>query len=111
MRQDQRSCREPLFWLLFGAGGSLGALCGPALILILLLLPALGIQGDGAARFLSGPGRFFIFVFLSLSAWCGLHRIAHCLRDLKLRSAFAARCCYGGAALITALGFIGCIAG
>ncbi|MDR1857300.1 MAG: fumarate reductase subunit D [Desulfovibrio sp.] len=85
---------EPVFWGLFGAGGMFTAICAPALILVLLLLPTFGGTAALGAFFGTTWGRLFLWLFISLSAWCGLHRIVHCLHDLKLE------CCKGAHTLI-----------
>ncbi|MCL1916459.1 MAG: fumarate reductase subunit D [Desulfovibrionaceae bacterium] len=113
MRENKRNL-EPVFWSLFGAGGALGAICAPALILSLMLLTGLGLtQQDGLFyRFMgSAFGRFFLFVFVSMTAWSGLHRITHTLHDLKIHAISVQGLCYGVAASLTALSLIFLLAG
>ncbi|MDR2051395.1 MAG: fumarate reductase subunit D [Deltaproteobacteria bacterium] len=107
MNPTCKQTKEPVFWVLFGAGGMLGAICAPALILTLLLLyPYCGEGGQPGLfyRFLeTGTGRLCLALFISLSAWCGLHRIVHCLRDVRACTGSRARLCYGLALLMTLL--------
>jgi fumarate reductase subunit D len=102
---------EPIFWGLFGAGGMFSAICAPALIFSLLFLYPYFGECEGAGLFYqffqTGAGRLFLALFISLTAWCGLHRIAHCLHDLKMWTAGRARLCYAFAALITLLSIVG----
>ncbi|MDR2744692.1 MAG: fumarate reductase subunit D [Desulfovibrio sp.] len=105
-----KQTNEPVFWTLFGAGGMFSAVCAPALILSLLLLyPYFGECEAGLFYqfFQTGVGRLFLALFVSLTAWCGLHRIVHCLHDLKMWTAGRARLCYAFAALITLLSILG----
>ena len=107
MKENKRT-NEPVFWVLFGAGGTMGAICAPALILVLLLFPALGLTGGSLLwQCLGGIlGRLFLFVFISLTAWCGMHRMVHTLHDLKVHSPLVHLVCYGGALTITALSLV-----
>lgn len=102
-----RQTKEPIFWALFGAGGSFGAVCAPALILSLLLLYPYYGQGEESGLFYcfvgTGIGRLFLACFVSLTAWCGLHRIVHCMHDLHLYTCRRGLLCYGLALLITVL--------
>ncbi|MDR1777020.1 MAG: fumarate reductase subunit D [Desulfovibrio sp.] len=105
---EKRTC-EPIFWALFGAGGMLTAICAPIFILVLLLIPAFVGSGEPAFINCSLLGRLFLFVFISLSAWCGLHRIVHTLHDLRIHWSLAPLVCYGSALLITLLAFAGAL--
>ena len=86
----QRS-KAPIFWLLFGAGGMLSALFGPALILITDLLAPTGTglpenfeNYDRALAFAQNPiGKLVIFAVISLFFWHGAERLYLTLKDMK----------------------------
>lgn len=100
----------PVFWLLFGAGGMLAALFGPALVFVTGLAVPLGwpLPGD----LLSYPrvlafaqhwvGKAFLFVVIALFAWHAAHRILCSLHDLGIRKGMVAKlACYGSALALT----------
>ncbi|MDR3320037.1 MAG: fumarate reductase subunit D [Desulfovibrio sp.] len=109
-RGTSKRTNEPIFWGLFGVGGMFSAICAPALFLSLLLLYPYFGSGDDPALFYKFINTFFgrllLALFISLTAWYGLHRIVHCLHDLKAWTAGRARLCYGAALLITVLSLI-----
>ncbi|BAV91556.1 fumarate reductase subunit FrdD [Candidatus Desulfovibrio trichonymphae] len=114
MYDNIKRSNEPIFWALFGAGGTFGAVCAPALILSLLILyPYLG-EGTTPGvfyRFLDTfIGRLFLAVFIALTAWSGLHRLVHTLHDLKVHWSKLPLVCYGAALLITVLALYGAFA-
>jgi fumarate reductase subunit D len=82
---------SPIFWLLFGAGGMLSALFGPALILI---TDVLGPTGTGvpadfesyehALAFARNPlGKLVVLAVISLFFWHGAERLFLTLKDMK----------------------------
>lgn len=82
---------EPVFWLLFAAGGLLAALALPALIVAtgiagpLGLLPAGSLDYDRLSALLGSiTGKLLAFVGVSLLFWHAMHRIFHGLHDLGL---------------------------
>jgi fumarate reductase subunit D len=95
---------QPVFWLLFGAGGMLSALIGAMLVFITgiamplgLALPAdlLGYE-NMLAFHRHWAGKAFVFVVISLFLWHGAHRIFHSLHDLGMPSRpGSAIACYG----------------
>jgi succinate dehydrogenase subunit D len=98
----------PIFWAMFGAGGMLSALLGPALVLITGLLVPLGLM-PGLMRYprmlafaQNWFGKGLLFVLIALFAWHAAHRIFHSLHDIGVHGGPVAKlACYGGAALIT----------
>ena len=95
---------QPVFWLLFGAGGMLSALIGWMLVFITGVAIPLGIflppdllSYDHAAAFSRHwAGKAFLFVVIALFLWHGAHRIFHSLHDLGVPSkAASAIACYG----------------
>ncbi len=80
---------EPVFWALFGAGGMLSALLGPALVLATGLALPLGWLPDEAlspARALALAqhplGKLVLLVLLSTFLFHACHRLLHSLHDL-----------------------------
>ncbi len=103
---------QPVFWVLFGAGGMLSALFGPALVFITGIAVPLGVllpQGFMSyARMLSlaqhWAGKAFLLGVIALFTWHAAHRIFHSLHDLGIHTGVAARSlCYGGAGVVTLL--------
>ncbi|MDO5288246.1 MAG: fumarate reductase subunit FrdD [Pseudomonadota bacterium] len=101
---------EPVFWALFGAGGTLAALFGPALALITLVLVPLGLllapETLSYARVLAfaqwWPGKLVLLATVSLFAFHSVHRIHHTLHDLGLPASERANWLWHGlAALLT----------
>jgi fumarate reductase subunit D len=87
---------EPLWWLLFGAGGFATALVLPALFFCMALAFPLGLFGDPVATFLrmrtlfANPvGQGVLFAVLSLSFWHAAHHTRHLALDLGFEKAEA----------------------
>lgn len=80
---------EPVFWLLFGAGGMLSALIGAVLILatgILAphgwILPTTTMDHAHVHALAAHPlGKIAIFAVIALFLWHSVHRMAETLRD------------------------------
>lgn len=92
---------EPLWWLLFGAGGFVAAFFLPGLVIGVLLLAPLGVFESGLAYerahalAASPPGRVFLAAVISLTLWhCG-HHLRHLGLDLGLGRALPAFASYG----------------
>lgn len=100
---------EPIFWGLFGAGGMVGAVCVPAVILIMcFLFPLHVISPEEAFSKLVAfsqniVGQLFILAVIILPVWCGVHRIHHCLHDMKVHCLAAKWLCYSFALVISLL--------
>ena len=96
---------QPVFWLLFGAGGMLSALLGAALVFVTGIGVPLGLEpraamsyADALAFSRNGLGKAFLFAVVSLFLWHGAHRIYHTLHDLGVRGGLIAKlACYGTA--------------
>ena len=97
---------EPIFWSLFGAGGVLSALVGPALILITGILTPIGLwmpkQALGYERVLGFAqhwfGKLLLLAVISLFLFHAAHRIYHGLHDLGVHAGTGAMAAaYGGA--------------
>ena len=100
----------PLVWVLFGAGGMLAALLGPALVFITGIAVPLGwpLRSELMTypRMLAvaqhGWARGLLFAIVGLFAWHAAHRIFHSLHDVGIPTGTAAKLiCYGGAVGIT----------
>jgi fumarate reductase subunit D len=101
---------QPVFWLLFGAGGMLSALIGAALVFVTGIALPLGIvlpadllsYPDALAFCRHWAGKAFVFLVITLFLWHGAHRIFHSLHDLGVHAKKApALACYGLAFLGT----------
>jgi fumarate reductase subunit D len=101
----------PVFWLLFGAGGMLSALFGPALVLITGLAAPTGVglspafmAYERASAFAHHPiGKLVLLGFVALFVWHGAERIYLTLCDMHAGSKrILAWLCYGFAAVATA---------
>jgi len=87
----QKRSISPIFWLLFGAGGMLSALFGPALILITGILAPTGtglpenfVSYDAALAFAQNPfGKLVLLALIALFFWHGAERLFFTLKDMK----------------------------
>jgi fumarate reductase subunit D len=100
----------PVFWLLFGAGGMLSALTGPALVMITGLAAPTGIGVSPnfmsfarATTFAQHPlGKLVLFGVITLFLWHGAERIYLTLRDMRAGGTLPLMwICYGSAAALT----------
>jgi fumarate reductase subunit D len=97
---------EPIFWSLFGAGGMLAALIGPALVFVTGIAVPLGLiyapdtmsYANMQAFAQNWIGKIFLFAVVSLFLWHAAHRIHILLHDFGIHAVTAVRVlCYGGA--------------
>ncbi|MBL0351710.1 MAG: fumarate reductase subunit FrdD [Candidatus Dechloromonas phosphoritropha] len=85
---------EPILWSLFGAGGMLAALIGPALVIItgiavpfgLLFGPDTMSYGHMLAFAQNWVGKIVLFAVVSLFLWHAMHRIAILLHDFGVHA-------------------------
>ncbi|MFQ5515358.1 MAG: fumarate reductase subunit FrdD [Myxococcota bacterium] len=89
MRPIQRL--EPLFWMLFGAGGFAAALVLPALFFVLAVAFPLGWFGDPIecfhrmrTLFANPVGKGLLGAVLVLTFWHSAHHLRHFALDLGL---------------------------
>lgn len=109
MTREWKRSNAPIFWALFGGGGTLSSLFGPTLVLVTGLAVPLGLLGSGAMdypRVLAlaqhWMGKAFLFAVIMLFAWHAVHRIYKSLHDIGVPPGTAAKLvCYGVAAAIT----------
>lgn len=102
----------PIFWALFGAGGMLSALTGPALILVTGILVPLGLflphDMMSYPRMLAFSqniiGKAFILAVIVLFLWHAAHRIFKTLHDVGIHPSPASKlACYGTAFVASVL--------
>ena len=84
---------EPLWWLLFGAGGFAAALFLPALLFVLAFAFPLGWFGDSTETFLrfkqlfANPiGKTLLILVISLTFWHAAHHLRHFAIDLGFQN-------------------------
>lgn len=104
-----RRSNEPIAWSLFGAGGMVLALLGPAAIVVSgLLLPFYFADSPQDVYRLTDrllthlAGKLFVFLFVALTLYHTAHRLYHGLNDLHVRGPRMAWATlfYGGATLL-----------
>ena len=107
---NPRRSMAPIFWLMFGAGGMLSALFGPALIVLTgIMLPfGLGVPGgfgdySHVLRFAQNPlGKLIVLAVIALFFWHGAERIFLTLKDMRAGALPILRLAtYGVAAVLT----------
>ncbi|MGF1910218.1 fumarate reductase subunit FrdD [Vibrio kasasachensis] len=109
-----RRSDEPIWWSLFGAGGTWFAMITPITVLVLGILAPLGIidaeslSYERVADFATSLiGALFIIGTLALPMWHAMHRFHHGMHDLKIHAGVAGKvACYAFAGLISALSVI-----
>ena len=90
---------DPIFWSLFGAGGMLAALVGPALVLITGIAVPLGIlvsrdlmQYQRMLGFAQHwLGKIVVFAVIVLFLWHAACRIYHMLHDFGIHATTATK--------------------
>ncbi|MCW8332797.1 fumarate reductase subunit FrdD [Vibrio paucivorans] len=105
---------EPIWWGLFGAGGTWFAMITPITVLVLGILAPLGVISPEALSYdrvvdfaTSIIGALFIIATLALPMWHAMHRVHHGMHDLKIHAGIAGKvACYAFAFLISALAVV-----
>lgn len=101
---------EPIFWSLFGAGGMLAALIGPALVFItgiavpfgLIFAPDTMSYSHMLAFSHHWLGKILLLAVIALFMWHAAHRIAILLHDFGIHAVAAVKVlCYGSAFVAT----------
>lgn len=111
---------EPLWWLLFGAGGFAAALVLPALLLVVGLAFPLGWFGDPTTTFhrmhtlFGNPvGQLVLIAVFSLTFWHAAHHTRHFALDLGMHELETplSYLLYGGAlvATLATVGIVGAL--
>ena len=108
---------EPLWWMLFGAGGFAAALVLPALLFGITLAFPLGWFGDDLSTFqrmrvlFGNPvGQGLLIAVFSLTFWHSAHHLRHFALDLGLggQGTAVSFLLYGGA-LVATLATVGIV--
>lgn len=105
MAYPLKRSNAPVFWLLFGAGGTLAALIGPMLVFLTGVGAPLDLVSAGLldyARVLALSrhwlAKAFLFATVTLFLWHAMHRIFHTLHDFGVHAGAALKIlCYGTA--------------
>ncbi len=86
---NPKRANEPLFWVMFGAGGMLSAFLLPVLVLFTGILVPLGFSGEEAMSYervsaFAGTwyGALILLAVVALPMWLAMHRIYHGLHDI-----------------------------
>ena len=85
---------DPIFWSMFGAGGMLAALIGPALVFITGIAVPLGFlfaadtmsYAHVLAFAQNWAGKIFLFAVVSLFLWHAAHRLAILMHDFGVHA-------------------------
>ena len=99
---------KPIFWSLFGAGGTLSALIGPMLVLITGVLVPLSIvlprdtmsYDRTLALAQNGFGKVALLAVISLFLFHGCHRMYHCLHDFGVHVGPGLKALFHGFAIV-----------
>jgi len=95
---------DPVFWSLFGAGGMLAALIGPALVLVTGIAVPLGfLVSQDLLKYQNmlgfahhWLGKIVIFAIIALFLWHAALRIFHMLHDFGIHAGTGAKLvCFG----------------
>ena len=95
---------DPIFWSMFGAGGMLAALVGPALVFVTGIAVPAGIlvsQDLMRYQYMAGfahhwLGKIILFAVIVLFLWHAALRIFHMLHDFGIKAGAVAKLfCFG----------------
>jgi fumarate reductase subunit D len=103
-----RRSNKPIFWSLFGAGGMLSALIGPALVFTTgiavpldWLISRNAMSYDRVHAFAaSGFGKIAIAAVISLFLFHGCHRMYHALHDFGVHVGPGLKAAFHGFAIV-----------
>ena len=101
---------KPIFWSLFGAGGMLSALVGPALIFVTGIavpagwMPRETLSYDRMLAFAQHPlGKAAIVALIGLFLFHGCHRMYHSLHDFGIHVGPGLKAAFHGFAFLGTL--------
>ena len=104
---------EPIWWLLFSAGGVVAAFFIPITIVVTAIaVPAGWISSEGLHQLIGHQlARLYLFVLISLPMFHWAHRFRHVVVDLGLKGlgGLFAVVCYGAAILGTVVAAVSLI--
>jgi len=93
INKNPKRSDEPVWWGLFGAGGTWFAMITPVTVFVLGILVPLGIIDAEAMSYerVSGfvrtiIGGLFVIGTLALPMWHAMHRLHHGMHDLKFHT-------------------------
>ena len=103
---------DPIFWSLFGAGGMLAALVGPALVLVtgiavpagILVSPDLMSYQNIFGFAQHWIGKIIVFAVIVLFLWHAALRIFHMLHDFGVHAGTGAKLVCFGLPLVCTIG-------
>jgi len=99
-----KRANDPIFWLLFGAGGMLSALVGAVLVFVTGIgVPAGFLVSSDLMRYQrmlgfaqNGWGKIVVFAVIALFLWHAALRIFHMLHDFGIHAGAVAKLlCFG----------------
>ncbi|MCA2014718.1 fumarate reductase subunit FrdD [Vibrio tritonius] len=111
---NPRRSDEPIWWSLFGAGGTWFAMITPITVLVLGVLAPLGFLDADALSYervvafaTNIIGALIIIASIALPMWHAMHRVHHGMHDLKFHTGtFGKVACYAIASLFTILSIV-----
>ncbi|CRK85495.1 Fumarate reductase subunit D [Candidatus Providencia siddallii] len=112
MNSTYKRSNEPIFWALFSAGGMWSAIINPILIILIGFLIPIGIihkmvfYNQFLVFYQNVIGKIFLLLVIIFPVWCGMHRIHHTLRDVKIYVPKSKVIFYGISIFITQIAFI-----
>ena len=114
INSNPRRSDEPIWWSLFGAGGTWFAMITPITVLVLGILAPLGfldadaLSYDRVVAFATNIiGALFIIASIALPMWHAMHRVHHGMHDLKFHTGVIGKiACYAFAGFITLISVV-----
>jgi fumarate reductase subunit D len=114
INQNPKRSDEPVWWGLFGAGGTWFAMFSPITILVVAILVPLTVLDaetlsyERVSAFVTTIfGALFTIATIALPMWHAMHRVHHGMHDLKLHTGIVGKiACYFTAFFATALTII-----
>jgi len=114
INQHPKRSDEPVWWGLFGAGGTWFAMITPVTILVLGILVPMGflpsdtLSYDHVLPFVKNIiGALFVICTLALPMWHAMHRLHHGMHDLKIHSGSIVKfLCYAIAFSVSVLAIV-----
>ncbi|WP_261816145.1 fumarate reductase subunit FrdD [Vibrio gallicus] len=114
INKNPKRSDEPVWWGLFGAGGSWFAMITPITVFVLGILVPFGVIDADAMSYerVSGfatslIGALFVIASIALPMWHAMHRLHHGMHDLKLHTGVVGKiACYFVAAFLSCLAVV-----
>lgn len=105
---------EPVWWGLFGAGGTWFAMISPVTIFVFAVMLPMGMLDANAFSYARATefvtsfiGALFTIGTLSLPMWHAMHRVHHGMHDFKFHTGTVGKvACYASAFFVSALSVI-----